>query len=764
MFQNAWWVGLPAGEIEKKKIFQGDLNGRFAYYRCALRLPEGAALTLDITASARYRLWVNDCPVLSGPCKGDLYRWYYDTVDVSDYLQPGENVLAVQVLFVDHYSTVYQEAQRSPIFSVVAPGGTHRLAVEGTVRNPDGSTVDISTGAAPWRCCLDHTRCVKNQEPTIYMGATCEEIDFARIPHQWKQPGTDCSGWGCPEKLETVVPNDYMKAVGLIPRFPMMERPIPQMYEIDCTFSAPGELVNPVTVPAGIKKTFLLDAGVHMNGYPRFRFSGGDGSSVHITYFEKFIGPNASNKADPKGDYSGLTDVLHLNGEDIRFEPFWYKTFRFVAITVEAVAETVVHPPVFRKTGYPLVCTATIRSREKWVEEVYDICVRTLENCMMETYMDCPYYEQNQFPMDTRLQALFCSAVSGDMRLTLKALEDFHCSMTPDGLVHGRYPASYQQIISTFSLHYIYMLEETWQQTGDLVPLRRYLPDLDRILGYYDARIGADGLVGRLGWWEFVDWQSKWGHCGGIPEALLHGPSAIINLMYALALEKSAVLWDAAGRGEMAAQYRQRKQSILERVSALCWDEERGMVREGPHFCQFTQHAQSWAVLTGMLKGEKARKALLHAAREEDVLKCSFSTAYEWFRALEEAGLYGETRDHMMRWADLPRQGNTTCPETPEDARSECHAWSALPIYEFLRIMGGIRMEAGKVIVSPVPGYLKDYSGAVPVPGGVAQFCFIDGTYTVTLPAGSEGLYRGSDGRECPLSGSTQYAFRLTGE
>ena len=42
------------------------------------------------------------------------------------------------------------------------------------------------------------------------------------------------------------------------------------------------------------------------------------------------------------------------------------------------------------------------------LEEVYDICLRTLENCMMDTYMDCPYYEQNQFPMDTRLQALFC--------------------------------------------------------------------------------------------------------------------------------------------------------------------------------------------------------------------------------------------------------------------------------------------------------------------------------------------------------------------
>lgn len=31
MFQKAWWVGLPAREIEKKQILHGDLNGRFAY-------------------------------------------------------------------------------------------------------------------------------------------------------------------------------------------------------------------------------------------------------------------------------------------------------------------------------------------------------------------------------------------------------------------------------------------------------------------------------------------------------------------------------------------------------------------------------------------------------------------------------------------------------------------------------------------------------------------------------------------------------------
>lgn len=389
------------------------------------------------------------------------------------------------------------------------------------------------------------------------------------------------------------------------------------------------------------------------------------------------------------------------------------------------------------------------------MQEVYDICVRTLENCMMDTYMDCPFYEQNQFPMDTRLQALFCSAVSGDLRLTYKALEDFHCSITPDGLVHGRYPASYQQIISTFSLHYIFMLEETYQQSGAISPLKRYLPDLDRILNYYDGCIGADGLVGRLGWWEFVDWQPKWGACAGIPEALLHGPSTIINLMYALALDKAAVLWDAAGRDGLAAEYRARKVHILERICSLCWDADRQMLQEGPGFAQFTQHAQAFAVLTGLLQGLQAKNALRHAIDDGDVLKCSFSTAFEWFRALEQAGMYAETRRYMMDWAALPAMGNTTCPEVPGDARSECHAWSALPIYEFLHVLGGVRMEAGQIVIAPVPGYLTDFRGCTCVPGGKAEFESKQGVYSVTLPAGCPATLRFPDGTSKTVSGGT---------
>ena len=68
----------------------------------------------------------------------------------------------------------------------------------------------------------------------------------------------------------------------------------------------------------------------------------------------------------------------------------------------------------------------------------------------METYMDCPFWEQMQYPMDTRLQALFTYVCSTDTKLARKALQDFHDSILPMGLVQGRAPSNPLQVISTF--------------------------------------------------------------------------------------------------------------------------------------------------------------------------------------------------------------------------------------------------------------------------------------------------------------------------
>ena len=60
-------------------------------------------------------------------------------------------------------------------------------------------------------------------------------------------------------------------------------------------------------------------------------------------------------------------------------------------------------------------------------------------------------------------------------------------------------------------------------------------------------------------------------------------------------------------------------------------------------------------------------------------------------RALDHAGLGDRYLDLLKPWRDMVAMGLTTWAEQPEPTRSDAHAWSAHPNFDFLTIIAGIR-------------------------------------------------------------------------
>lgn len=756
MWREAYWIGLPEEEIKKKEILQGDMNGRFAYYRCSLDIEEEASVEIAITANSRYRLWVNGNSVLSGPCKGDWFRQYYETVSLTEFLVKGKNVFAVQVLFCDPNAVVHQYEELAPLVAVAGRPSGHRLAVEGSIINNKQETIGtITSGVAPWRVYLDGSFRLTSSQETMNLGAVIENIDFGKSVPDWKRISFQDENWARVRILESVMPTGVLKTFGILKQFIIKERPIPLLYEKCGTLEA-FEGAKHLKVEAGEHAKFVIDAGVIKNAYPVYSFEGGTGTTVKITYAEKYTNKEKeiSRTDHVNGKIAGIQDVIILSGKEVVYEPFWYRTFRFVKIEIWTAGEAVlVRRPIIYETGYPINTQTWIKSSEKWVEKLWDMCVRTLQNCMTETYMDCPYYEQLQYVMDTRLQALFHYTVSTDTRLAKKALMDFHHSITPEGLVQSRYPSCSPQIIPIFSLHYIFMLYEYFFQTEDMELLREYRTDVDRILEYYHQRIGTDDLVGKLGYWEFVDWLDAWEKNAGVPDAIAFGPSTIVNLVYANALSCAANIYELTGRRGTAREYQERRKRILTSVQKHCWDEGRGLFKEGPHLSQYTQHAQCLAVQNGMLSEADSVLLMKKALSEADVLKCTFASSYDLFRALENNGMYSETKQLMDEWIHLLSLDCTTCPETPRNARSECHAWSALPMYEMVRVLAGIRQRGigwNETEIRPHLIYLPDLQGEVLTPKGMIRFCYHkDETgweYCITIPEGMKASFINENG------------------
>lgn len=719
--QGSLWVrpqGMDAGRRDQLSA---------AWFRLELELDapvERARLCLS--AVDRYQLFVNGSCALEGPMKGDHWNHYYETIDLAPLLRPGKNALVVRVYAFAHFHPDHR--QYGPLSVYVSDCGLCFVA-QGEAVLAGGGVLPLSTSEAAWTAVEDSSVSIDNAG-AAYVGFT-ETRRLFQEPQGWRD--AEPLGWPKAQAYFQTGINPYGEFSPVL----LKARPIPNLRH------TPGAFVGEVgqagfphfpdglcRLSPGSSLRLILDAGVLRTAYLRLGLRG-KGSRLRLTYAERFFPKDAGEPTGPmrrddwvSGRIEGQFDLL-LGGESgADFENFWFRTFRYVQVELCADEEAAeLRLPEFVELGYPLDVSAQFDFHDQRLSQLWEISCRTLQRCMHETHEDCPYYEQLQYTLDTRLQMLFTYAVSGDTRMARSVLWHYHCSLLPDGILQSRYPCIRTQVIPCFALHWIYMLREYLIQTGDAELIRFYRPTVDAVLGYFDRHVNEQGLVEGLGYWDFGDWVEEWNARNGVPDAVWRGPSTVHNLSYAYALQAAAFLMEHSGRPGLAAEYLERAEGVQRAVWASCWDEACGLLREGPGFAQYSQHAQSLAVLTGLLTGEQAQNAMRAAMEAPDVLLCTFPWQFTLLRALEKVGLYGLSVSVFQQYLDMLDRHLTTIPEKPGETRSDCHAWSALPLYEFPRSLLGVRPLAigwEKLLLRPQPLLTRELSGRVPTPKGEA--------------------------------------------
>ncbi|HEY5562628.1 MAG TPA: hypothetical protein VIK72_12900 [Clostridiaceae bacterium] len=269
-----------------------------------------------------------------------------------------------------------------------------------------------------------------------------------------------------------------------------------------------------------------------------------------------------------------------------------------------------------------------------------------------------------------------------------------------------------------FSLYWIFMLHDYYWQTGDVNILKRYRPAIDSILDWFERKKGDYDLTQNYYYWKFTDWVESWqnkeGQLTAISKASESGPSTTNNLLYALALQYSAEIMEITERESLAVEYKERVDTILESIEMYCWDEKKCLYREGPRIDEYTQHAQALAVLTHLAKKEKAKIILRNSITNNSVYKCTYVFTYYLFSAIEASNLYYLTENMWDKWKEGQALNLTTFPEDFTRSRSDCHGWSALPLYEFTRNILGVRpLKAGwkEIEIKPLYSYIHEFSG-----------------------------------------------------
>jgi len=531
--------------------------------------------------------------------------------------------------------------------------------------------------------------------------------------------------------------------------------------------------------------TLRCDVGEYAIGYYRMRLAG-KGTKLSVTSSEVLSGGLARSTADPKVmvmtkkaftldsplDLLPFIDTYTLDTDQARtLEGAHWRAFRFLELKLEAgpgggELETF----TLHATGYPFEADYSFEASAtgsadaaEIVRKMVDVSWRTLKCCTWETYMDCPYYEQLQYLGDTRLQCLITYLTSGDTALPVQALRAFDRSRIYEGLTQSRYPSHGMQIIPPFSLIYIMMIEDYLNYVGDDAVVAEVRPGIAPILNWYTQYSDPEtGLIGYTPYWPVVDWVNGWdtgnpphgGKGPGFSKPEYSGSSSIINLLHVMAVQAAANIYERAKAGS-GNFLNSRAAALRQRIKDTFFDAGRGLMCDIPleagrgKVGVWSQHAQALAVLADVLSPTEARTAMAICLDAKNVYRADEPVSdVEGAKAGKYGGRYispasiyflfyvaealAKLRMGEQVWAIWStfraalERGSTTWPESLEPSRSECHAWSAWPLYFFARHILGISppsLQDNKVRVQPLEcppltsakGHFQTHRGPVKV-------------------------------------------------
>ncbi len=716
LLNNGWsaaWITCP-------DVPQRDYG--VYHFRKTISLDKKPAkFIVNVSADNRYRLFVNGKAVCSGPARGDLYNWYFETVDIAPYLKQGLNTIAALVWNMGVYAPVAQITNQT---SFVLQGNTD---AEKIINSGDGWKVFHNTSYTP--CSTDNGARLR----TYMVIGPGDEVDAAKYPWGWELPGYNDANWLPIKKIANPVPVGY----GSDNLWSLVPRNIPLMREneqrINLVRKSTGMDVtadflsgeHALTIPANKTVSILLDQSFNTVAYPELRVSKGKGASVKMTYAEALFDSTGTkgnrNQIDGK-NIKGNFDIFLPDGGDKRvFRPLWFRTYRFIQLDITTKDEALQIEDLYGSaTGYPFTVKASFNSNDASLQKIWEIGWRTAQLCAGETYFDCPYYEQLQYEGDTRIQSLISLYVTGDDRLMRKAILDFYHSRVPEGLTQGRYPSSRLQVIPPFSLFWVSMIHDYWMHRKDEKFVGDFLIPITGVLDWFEKKIDpSKQMLGPMKWWSFVDWNLSFP--GGTPDGALDGNSSIVTLQYVNTLQQAAELFAFFGKNYEAEHYKQLAAKLSASTFIHCFDNTKGEMANTPLKNSFSQHASIMAVLTGSVPAAFQKIVMQRVLDDKSLSQATFYYRFYLNRALKKAGMADLYYSQLTPWRGMIDNGLTTFAENPDPTRSDCHAWSSSPNYDFLATICGIVPAShgfATVRIEPALGELQQAMGVMPHPDG----------------------------------------------
>jgi hypothetical protein len=708
---------------------------------------------IHVSADERFELFLDGQRIARGPDRSDVQHWCYATYDLQ--LKPGSHRVEALVWSIGPYEPTAQLSWRLG-FILKAEGDYDAQLTTGKAAWEVGKLDGYEFGKPVFGVAADFTAhdCGPQWKEAAYVKA-----QIIRGPlssgNLW---GESVAGWklfptGLPDQLDREINAGHAVALGdgAVEHDTILSKEQAQNADLP-KWQVLIEGYDQVVIPANTEKFLLWDLGNYYCAYPECEVSGGAGAKLAWSWAESLYLPKSNAKGQRDEfigkTFHGMTDTFLPGGAaHQKFTTLWWRAGRWCLLSVKTGTEPLtIHRLALDESRYPYENESRFDDGDMQLPGVLALTTRGIQMCSHETPMDCPYYEQLNYVGDTRLELLTAYAITRDDRLARRAIELFDFSRFNGGLVNERYPSYLPQQSSTYSLIWALMLNDYAFWRNDPAFVKARVIGLRAMLEQFEPYVNKDGLLEDLPGWSFMDWVPGWKN-GDAPDGD-RGVSALNNLLYVYALQKSAQIEEYAGEPLLAQRLLAKSTRTAAAVRAIFWDESRGLMADNLAHTEFSEHGQCLALLTDTLTGDQAQRCFDQLLKAPDLKRTTIYFSFYLMETWQKFGRGDLVLQRLDFWKDLVKQGLKTPVEQPGDTRSDCHAWGSHPLFHLQASVAGVRPASPgfrTVRIAPEPGDLPKIASTTPHPDGfISQnLAFSNGGCrgTVDLPPGITGIF-----------------------
>ncbi len=693
-------------------------GGRAFLFRCAFEVRDARDFqSVRVSADSVYRLWLNGGELGSGPQRSTPARRFFDVHDFSQAVRAGErNVLAIQVVHWGAKGPLY-DMTCGPGLLVDGPGmSTGASPQKREVAGRGAKTLGPSTEPKPdsiderWRCIQDPAFNGDGPPPipnhAYVAGNWLEDIDASCAPTDWTANDFDDGAWR-PARI-------LFGAKDAASPYKLTQRTLPELSEgaweelpaievgtIEIAGAEPPfgyvtspydqKLAQPLEVRGGeVLQYFVFDAGRVRAGRLRIELEADAGSVCELMYTEA---PSVNGRRSQRDNFEGqrvegYTDIYRTRGGRQIYEPSSLRSFWYLRLALRGPAR--IHSVCLADVSYPFEQRGRFECSDGELNRIFEVGLDTCRSCARDTFEDTPYYERLQYLGDARIQALISYVVSGDSRLAENALQQLAESQGLLGLPQARYPSRQAQWIPSFALGWVAMLAEHLLYTGRIEIARQLFGVAENCLEAFTRWESSTGLLTALPGWNFIDWNYPGLGSAAKAEEL----DVCSSLLYLEALHKGAWLARELKREAWAQAWRKRARKLRHSIAGAAWRERAGYISDAVVQDRFSRHSNALALSEGVLRGGRAQAVVASLGSDSRLRPTSFYFDFHVHRAYLKLRRPDLLLRNMRKWGRMLSMGARTWWETMPTARSDCHAWSATPSFNFLNGILGVRPTA----------------------------------------------------------------------